>query len=521
MRETLILKAGTAPPEGCTPSTGAPAGYEAWTREVEDTEWHDAPKRAPGKPRTILDAVEMILSGLESEISEQTPAMPLPFSVDAPEVQTTAPILDTMTPLSRSLIRKIIAALRSAEVVDLGEPHDPEKPSTLHALAAEDRRRVLLHLKRLLGATITIYGQKQQPDALADGLAILALMATPGVREREKMLAARLNAEIVDLNNTRDTLDDHFTDEAHTWEEDSGARVDGEPRKRSGARKRRKEEGLIRRMQSGTLPLPHPPKHPEPRKIGTLHQADRVAYDLEWQTYTERMATYKIERNARLVEWATRLAKSLGRIEQIRHQQRTTSPITWALDLAIQIGVIDPATGAPIGTVRTVERDDAAILDALAAAVVPDASREADRETRTALRAMLEMERADLLALIGEVFTPYLTGNLVDRNLRDRVKSSLAALTATPEAPDAAERLRWYRARCARLGALLWPPPSPHEIQAEMAAAKARLERHAPKAAVLVAAPERSEEREGEPLEPERLGEEDAIALAIVREMGF
>jgi len=485
MRETLILKAGTAPPEGCTPSTGAPAGYEAWTREVEDTEWHAAPKRAPGKPRTILDAVEMILSGLESEISDQTPAMPLPFSVDAPEIQTTAQSLATMPPLSPALIRQIFAALRSAGVAD---PRAQEEPTALDALAAEDRRRVLLHLTRLLGATITVDGQKQQPDPLADGLAILAMIAAPAVQGSEQILAERLTAAIVERDALRYALDD------------------------------RRADGKIYR---GKDPLPNPPKAPDSRKIGSLHIAEQEMHDKWAQRYEEDLLRYTVERNATLLRWANRLAPIVGKIEQIRHQQRTTSPISWALDLAIQIGVVDPATGAPIGTLRTVQLDDGALLDALAAAVVPDTSRDTDRTARSVLRETLEAQREDLLSLLGEDFAPYRAGDLIDLNLRKRIDRSLDALTATPEAPGDAERLRWYRARCARLGALLWPPPSPHEIQAEMAAAKARLTRHAPKAAILVAVPERSDEREGEPLEPERLGEDDATVLAILLEMNY
>jgi hypothetical protein len=239
------------------------------------------------------------------------------------------------------------------------------------------------------------------------------------------------------------------------------------------------------------------------------------------QRYEEDLLRYTVERNATLLRWANRLAPIVGKIEQIRHQQRTTSPISWALDLAIQIGVVDPATGAPIGTLRTVQLDDGALLDALAVAVVPDTSRDTDRTARSVLRETLEAQREDLLSLLGEDFAPYRAGDLIDLNLRKRVERSLDALTATPEAPGDAERLRWYRARCARLGAILWPPPSPEEIAAEKAAARSRILHHEPKAEILVAAPERvrGDEREGEPLEPERLGEDDAITLAILREM--
>ncbi len=477
MRQILIIKSDAAPPDGCTPTTGAPPGYQAWTREVEDTATNDAPKRAPGKPRTILDAMEMMLSGLESQISAETPAMALPFDVNAPEIQATAPILDTMAPLAPSLIRKIVAALRIADVVDLGAPSDPEKPSALHAFAAEERRRVLIHLKRLLGATITIDGQKEQPDPLADGLAVLALIAAPAVKAQQQILAERLTAAIFERNEIR--------------------------------------LGLAEK-----IPTPYPPKKPEERKIGSMHLADREAYERSCKTYTEKMTAYKIERDATLLQWANPLAQIVGRIEKIRHQQRTDSPILRALDLAIQIGVQDPATGAPIGTTRQVRRDDAALLDAIAAAVVPEASRESERATRATLRETMEQHRGDILSLVDEVFTPYTSSDLTDANLRKRIERSLAALTATPSEPDQAERLRWYRARCARLGALLWPPPSPDLIKAEKVAARARILRHAP-AATPKAKPEPSESSEVETLEPERLGAEDAAALAILREMNL
>lgn len=82
MREEFILKAGTTPPEGCTPSTGAPAGYEAWMREVEDAErvFDEAlarerkrpgfldltPKRGRGQPRVKLLTLPHLIRGLES-----------------------------------------------------------------------------------------------------------------------------------------------------------------------------------------------------------------------------------------------------------------------------------------------------------------------------------------------------------------------------------------------------------------------------------------------------------------------
>jgi hypothetical protein len=336
----------------------------------------------------------------------------------------------------------------------------------------------LLHLKRLLGATITVDGQQEQPDPLADGLAILALIAAPAVKGAEQILAHRLTAAIV-------------------------------------------ERDAIRADLATRLPLPHPPKRPETRRIGALHLAEREAYDRTWATYTQRMEAYKLARDSRLLEWANPLAKIVGQIEQIRHQQRSAAPITWALDLAIQIGVVDPASGAPIGTLRTVARNDAAILDALAAAVVPDASRASDLETRTALRELIEANRGDLLSLVGEVFTPYLVGDLDDLNLRKRVERSLAALTARPTLPDDAERLRWYGARCARLGALLWPAPSPDAIAAEAAAAKARILRHEVAPATPVAAPARTVERTVETLEPERLTADDARVHEILEALNF
>lgn len=478
MRQILIIKSDAAPPDGCTPTTGAPPGYQAWTREVEDTATNDAPKRAPGKPRTILDAVEMMLSGLESQISAETPAMVLPFDVNAPTIQADTRSLDEMPPLAPALIRKIFAALRNAEIYDLAPPEDLNAATALDALAAEDRRRVLIHLKRLLGATITIDGQKEQPDALADGLAVLAMIAAPAVKAQEQILAERLTAAIV-------------------------------------------ERDAIRLLLAEMITTPHPPKKPEKRKIGSMHLGDREAYERTWKTYTERMAAYKIEREATLLQWANALAQIVGRIEKIRHHQRTASPISWALDLAIQIGVQDPATGTLIGTTRDVRRDDAAILDAIAAAVVPDASRESERATRATLREMMQEHRGDILSLVDEVFAPYTSSDLTDANLRKRVERSLAALTATPKDPDEAERLRWYRARGARLGALLWPPPSPDLIKAEKIAARARILRHEPAASRPKARPEPSEWSEVETLEPEGLGVEDAAAIAILREMNF
>lgn len=482
MREILILKIGTPPPDGCTPSTGAPPGFAAWTREVEDEPAHAEEKRAPGKPRTILLAAEMILSGLESEVSEQTPAMPLPFDVNAPQIQATAERLDTMPPLAPALIRQIIAALRRAEIHDLGRIEDPgdedAPPPPLHALAAQDRRRVLLHLKRLLGATITVDGQREQPNPLADGLAILALIATPAVEAADTIFALRLTAAIVE----RDTIRAHLVEK---------------------------------------MPLPHPPKRPETRTIGSLHLADREAYDRSWKRYEEGMPTWRLTSDARRLEWANRLAAIVGEIEQIRHQRRTASPITWALDLAIQIGVLDPARGTPIGTLRTVARDDAALLDAIAAAVVPDDSKPTERRARSALRALLEEHRGDLLSLAPQDLAPYLTGDLTDATLRKRVERSLAALTAAPKTPDEAERLAWYRARCARLGALLWPAPSAHEIAAEVAALRARIVRHDVAPASPVDDDKPTAERILETLEPERLTAEDAFAIEIAEAMNF
>ena len=134
---------------------------------------------------------------------------------------------------------------------------------------------------------------------------------------------------------------------------------------------------------------------------------------------------------------------------------------------------------------------------------------------------MMQEHRGDILSLVDEVFTPYTSSDLTDANLRKRVERSLAALTTTPKDRDQAERLRWYRARAARLGALLWPPPSPDLIKAEKIAARARILRHEPAASRPKARPEPSESSEVETLEPDGLGVEDAAALAILREMNF
>ena len=418
MRQILIIGPGqTAPPAeaGWTIDLiatieavlhGAPATSRAYAREVEDLPTPAPEPRRAVKPTTILQAAEVMLAMLESEIGgpplsdrdlavarryrKQRGGSPLPRTKDRKPLSTAAPL--TIEEIQR------VRHLEDARV------------------------RILTAIKRALMTTITIDDQKQQPDALADGLAVLV------VSLGERFLQYRMIAKqkIYAATSHRDEL--------------------------------RKSILILD-------PAPGTDSREEPR--GLLHLAERVDIKESKADLDRRRADWRLAKTEKLLAAAYALAPITWHIEKLEATRLHRSRIRHAIDLAIALRVHRPETGAPIGVL---EERIAPLSDADLVRRIIEATSD-DDEDRRLLRDALAHQVGDLIErATGWDHPTYLEAHLASRNLEKKIQRSLDALGWPPlagardEGPAAA-----IRRRAQRIGEIIWPAIDHREMEADLA----------------------------------------------------
>lgn len=168
MRQILILKSDAAPPDGCTPTTGAPPGYQAWTREV----------RAPKSVRLV--ALPTLLAEIE-EATEREVA-----TLAARDLRFTLPL-----DLDISAIASQLDAL----------PESDDYADDAEILRLLTVWRLMDHILRVISLREIDYeyvGRATRPEPLLDGAALLAEILEPAIQRRhaDRAAAEHLVAEV-------------------------------------------------------------------------------------------------------------------------------------------------------------------------------------------------------------------------------------------------------------------------------------------------------------------------------------